>query len=99
MSDVVHCCAELAEWLADPDLPVIYIPRFREYNIERRRSESQQRIAYCPCCGRKLPISLRDQWFAELEHLGTEPCLYMDEVINLPQEFRTSARWQRRGIP
>ena len=45
-------------------------------------------IYFCPWCGEKLPKSLRDKWFDELEALGIDPM--RDEI---PIKYRTS-QWR-----
>ncbi|MFD7455879.1 MULTISPECIES: DUF6980 family protein [unclassified Streptomyces] len=94
-----HCCAEMADRVnrhcdrhddpsSCPDALISYTPRFREYAlIVHDGGTSGVGIAFCPWCGRRLPESLRDRWFDELERLGVDP--WEDRV---PPEFEED-RW------
>ena len=44
-------------------------------------------IRFCPWCGKALPTSLRDQWFAELQKLGIDP-------EDAPEKYKTDAWYQ-----
>jgi hypothetical protein len=95
-----YCCDAMqrqAELVCDqhpdrfdcPDCLIEYSPRFREFGMMiHDGGASSLNIYYCPWCGSKLPDSLRDEWFAEMERLGIDPA--EDEV---PEEFRSSAWW------
>ncbi|HEY1189121.1 MAG TPA: hypothetical protein VGE74_15815 [Gemmata sp.] len=49
-------------------------------------------IRFCPWCGTRLPASLRDEWFAELERHGIDP-----SAGEVPAAFRSSAWWAGAG--
>ena len=70
------------------ELPVTYNAKFREYGITYPGSGSVQLIRFCPWCGSRLPESLRDAWFAELDRLGLEP------EDPLPDRLKTDAWWK-----
>jgi len=73
------------------ELPIIFIPKFREYGIQYLDGGSAiQLIEYCPWCGKPLPESLRHQWFDAIEKLGLEPDDY-----NIPSEY-ISEEWYSR---
>lgn len=74
-----------------PDVLVSYSPRFNEYGlIVHDGGFSVMCISFCPWCGFKLPESLRERWFAELEALGfDEP---WDQEV--PERYLTDA-WYR----
>jgi hypothetical protein len=75
-----------------PDCLVSYSPRFREYGlIVHDGGTAVSGIRFCPWCGARLPESLRDRWFAELEALGIDP-----GGGEVPQRFR-SAEWWASG--
>jgi hypothetical protein len=89
MTTAPHYCAEMAAALNDPDLPVVYSAKFREYGVRILDGGSAvQMIRYCPWCGTRLPISLRDQWFDRLEEMGVDP---LDESA-IPDSFNDE-RW------
>lgn len=76
-----------------PACLVFYSPALREYGLfDHDRSgegtTSVSGIGFCPWCGARLPGSLRDRWFEEVEALGIDPG--GDEV---PERFRSSAWW------
>ncbi|OOG39828.1 hypothetical protein [Polaromonas sp. A23] len=97
-----HCCDALGQQaeftcpqhpvLHDcPDALVSYSPKFNEYAlIVHDGGASGVVIAYCPWCGSKLPASLRERWFNELETLGFDDPF----VQNIPGKYRTED-WYR----
>jgi hypothetical protein len=90
-----HCCPQLADAVADPDVPVEYTDRFREYGIRiLDGGSSVLRITHCPWGGCELPASLRHEWFDAIAAMGLSP---RDEGI--PEEYRTGEWWRRRERP
>jgi hypothetical protein len=97
---VSHCCEEMrqqAERVCDQhldrfecaDCVIDYSPTFREYGlIIHDGGTSSYRISFCPWCGVRLPESLRNRWFEEMERRGIDP--WEDEV---PEEFQSAAWW------
>jgi hypothetical protein len=86
-----HLCKGMAQALADPDIPVVYFDKFREYSIRiEDGGNSVLDIKFCPFCGVRLPDSLRDLWFDRLDQLGLEP-----EAPELPLDMRSGAWWRR----
>ncbi len=71
-------------FLDDPRDPIEYNPVFRECsNIIT--------LAYCPWCGGKLPVSLRENYFDALEkeyQIETNLGEYK-ERSDIPADFRT----------
>lgn len=68
-----------------------YNPIFDEYGIIMPDdSFSYIKLSYCPWCGCKLPISMRDEWFSRLEKMGYENPLLRDD---LPVEYQ-SDKWR-----
>ena len=84
-----YCCSTMERHLAKSEVAVIYTPKLREYGILYRDGGSSQRIQYCPWCGKKLPSSLRNEWFDKLDKLGLEP---EDE---LPAELTSDGWWRQ----
>ncbi|MDN3353451.1 hypothetical protein [Actinomadura sp. DC4] len=77
---------------ADPyecaDAVVVFIPKLQEYGlIVHDGGTSSLGIMFCPWCGKRLPESRRERWFAELESRGIDP--WEDDV---PAEFQDE-RW------
>jgi len=88
-----HDCAEMRNFLEDPDIPLVYWDKYREYGLKILDGGSAiQRIYYCPWCGQELPESLRKEWFDEMERLGLKPG---DE--NIPPSFQSGAWWRDRA--
>ena len=78
----------MAQTAHDPDMPIDFSPQFREYGIRiLDGGTSYQAMSFCPWCGKRLPASLRDQWFEELEKLGLDPA---EDAI--PPEY-SDERW------
>lgn len=72
-SQVEFSCEQHASAFDCPDALVFYTPKFDEYSlIVHDGGSSGIRISFCPWCGAKLPESLRERRFAELEALGFE---------------------------
>jgi hypothetical protein len=79
------------EAIDDPDVPLVYTPKFREIGIRvLDGGDSSILIRFCPWCGHELPESLRDKWFVELERLHVDP--FGDK---LPAEFLDD-RWYKQ---
>jgi len=75
--------------IADPRVPLVYLPRFREYGLRVAGTSAIDEIHFCPFCGMRLPGSLRDAFFDELEALDLEP-----EDPALPDRFHSDAWWK-----
>jgi len=87
--------------------PIKYLARFREYYfsvldyfvgldeyfLDTDVSHTMQLIYYCPFCDSKLPTSLRDEWFAELERNGLT-----DESTDIPEEMNNDGWWKKKGL-
>ena len=71
-----HCCQRMVDAITStcdqhpdrfdcPDALLDYNPRFREYGlIVHDCGTAVAVIDYCPGCGAKLPVSLRDEWLS-----------------------------------
>ena len=89
MSSHLHCCAELKKAIEDPDIPVQFIPKFREYGISiLDGGSSYLQISNCPWCGKTFPKSLRGEWFDSLESKGIDPL----DSKTIPATYRDE-RW------
>jgi hypothetical protein len=89
-----HRCDRHEDVLTCPDALVLFTARFREYGlIVHDGGGSSVGIAFCPWCGRRLPESLRDRWFDELERRGIDP--WTDQI---PAEFEDD-RWLESATP
>lgn len=92
------CCKDMEYHICearDSEMNAIwYIPKFNEYGIPcKEDGVSMITIDYCPWCGKKLPDSLRDKWFAALFALGFEDPLF-DK--NVPKEYQTDLWWRKQ---
>jgi len=70
----MHCCKQMENIVRSNETALVYMPHYREYGIKYSDGgTSCQLISHCPWCGKKLPSSMRERWFEELEKLGLEP--------------------------
>lgn len=89
-----HCCEPMATHLTSGDVPMAYSPRFREYALKIFDGGSAKHlIDFCPWCGSRLPESLRDEWFEQLEQLGLDP-----EDPEVPDDMKSDAWWRKRSV-
>ncbi len=77
-----HCCNTMQFYVNEacdehpdpfdcPDRHIYYSARFDEYGlIVHGGSSSYRVIKHCPWCGKQLPESRREEWFATLRALG-----------------------------
>ena len=78
--------------LEDPDIPLTYSPKFREIGIRVLDGGSSSILLnFCPWCGNKLPSSLREAWFDELERRGIDP--YGDSI---PADFLNESWYETK---
>ena len=90
MNESTFCCRRMESAISDPDLPVVYTAKFNEYGLKiLDGGTSSLALIFCPWCGQKLPESLRDAWFDELERRSIDP--YGDDI---PVEF-SDERWYK----
>jgi hypothetical protein len=88
MTSFKFCCDRMRDAVNNPEIPIVYTPKFREFGVRvLDGGTSTIELLYCPWCGQKLPSSLRDRWFEELDRLGFDPI-----AEDVPAEFRDS-RW------
>ena len=87
-----HCCEDMKINIEE-NMLISYNEVFDEYGINVPEDGcSYILVEYCPWCGRKLPVSKREQWFEELEKLGFEDPLF-DETI--PAIYK-SGEWRKK---
>lgn len=88
-----HCCEQMRTSTEDDEIPIIYVPKFREYGVRVLDGGSSYiTLNFCPWCGRQLPQSLRDKWFEEIASLGLEP-----GDKSLPHAFASDQWWRALG--
>lgn len=94
-----HCCEEMQRATRDKSTQILYVPNTREYGIRILGGDYKLDpdidkdytfliIDFCPWCSKKLPESLRDRLFYELEKLGVDPA----EPETVPEKF-SDERW------
>ena len=93
MSSDWQPCKELRLHILDPMLPLCYEPRFREYFLLGRQN-TRQTISHCPFCGGRLPESLRQCFFDEIERIGIDYELG-ESIEKLPIELQSDAWWKQ----
>ncbi len=90
--DQKHCCDAMHDHLGRANLPVVYVPKFREYGVRvLDGGSSYVLLEFCPWCGKRLPSSMRDAWFDAIEAMGLEP-----ESQGMPEEYRNDSWWRAR---
>ena len=97
-----HCCQSMQRQVESicvqhkhrnecPDAIIEYSEQFNEYGVVvHDGGTSSIAITFCPWCGTKLPSSLRNRWFEELEALGISDPLSQA----IPEKYKSSA-WYR----
>jgi hypothetical protein len=95
---VLHCCNSMDCELLSSTSILLYNAKYREYAVKIPNSSTYAMIDFCPFCGEKLPVSLRDEWFDILEQeYGLEsPC--EEDKKRVPKEFLTDEWWKKRGL-
>jgi len=84
------CCDRMRRYIGLDDVGILYVAKFREYGLPvLDGGPSFIVIDFCPWCGRRLPASLRDKWFEEIERLGLEP-----DSPSLPARYATDEWWR-----
>ena len=95
----IHCCERMAMLLGDPKMPLEYFLIAREYGITLKHSPAIQGIGYCPWCEKRLPKSVREEFFNILEkEYGIEPAFDIQKDPNIPVEFKSDEWWKKRGL-
>jgi hypothetical protein len=90
MISSIPCCAQMRAAIDDDDNPIDYIPKFREVGVRVLDGGSSLiLLAFCPWCGKKLPSSLRNEWFDELERRQIDP-----HGNDIPPDF-LDGRWYK----
>lgn len=93
MNQHEFCCERMRPAVASEDMPIVFEAKFREFGIRVfDGGTSYIELIYCPWSGDKLPGSLREQWFDELERRGIDPA-----TDRVPAEF-SDARWYTRIV-
>jgi hypothetical protein len=94
--DYEFCCDKLNLYVSKVSF-VTYIPFLREFSIKVGRCVYQS-VQYCPWCNKKLPKSLRADFFETLhkEHDLIPELFFLEKEV--PEEFRSDAWWKNRGL-
>jgi hypothetical protein len=90
------CCEIMKRNLVNCEGGLVHVPKYREFGIVvldggPSASLSYIVIEFCPWCGQKLPSSLRDEWFSQIEALNLEP-----DDPKIPAKFMTGAWWENQ---
>jgi len=74
MSGTKFCCERMRHAVESGEIPITYTPKFREFGVKvLDGGTSTVELLFCPWSGDRLPESLRDRWFEELERRGIDP--------------------------
>lgn len=86
-----HCCVDIQKHILGNEVCINYIPKFREYGLLIKDGGSSfQEIYYCPWCGKKLPVSLRDKW---CDIIYDEMDLDGSDDPNIPEDMKSEKWW------
>ncbi len=103
--EITKSCNVHSSPLDCPDFLVVYVPEYREYGLPIRDGKNSSAssyvvINYCPWCGKKLPISLREKYFDILEkEYGLDIALGdIEDNPNIPEEFKSDEWWKKRKL-
>jgi hypothetical protein len=91
-----YCCLTMDIHLSKKGTILRYDSQYREYTVGFPNGGVL--IQYCMFCGKKLPLSVRKEWYAILEEeYGLESPDEEDEK-KVPKEFWTDEWWKKRGL-
>lgn len=97
--DINYCCKNMKQLLHDCRAPIRYNPTTREYVFFLRGVRCVQLLFHCPWCGKQLPKSLGSEFFETLEkEYGIKENLDIFKNPHLPEEFKSSVWWKKRGL-
>ncbi len=93
----MHCCTTMRETSQDKKFSFKYISRYREYGFQLYYKGAMYLTFYCFWCGKRLPESVRDQFFEVLEkEFNMEDFGAFDDDALLPEEMKTDEWWRKR---
>lgn len=91
---MAHCCEEMF-MMVEEEKSIVYLPQYREYGVPILDGGSSILVMnFCPWCGRKLPASLREEFYAILEAANIDYCGMSDNDDRLPEAMRSSRWWE-----
>ena len=93
-----YCCGALKYQIENKHCPIDYSLKWREYSVQDVNSTSRSLMRFCPHCGTKLPLSLRDEWFDILEQEYELEDPMDDDKKKIPKDFLTDEWWKKRGL-
>jgi hypothetical protein len=78
---------------------IAYNPKWREYYLKAKDCDEIHVLNYCPWCGAKLPLGLRNAWYEIYEKLYyTGEGSFLDQQELMPAEFFTDEWWKKRDL-
>ena len=101
------CCKYLTAILNNPDAPIEYIAKTREFILTIPKSYLRKGegcdsfdIQFCPRCGTKLATDLTAEWerILEEEYGIHDPYISSEDKKRIPQDFLTDEWWKKRGL-
>jgi|SRR4030095_3102091 len=93
-----YCCGALDYQVKSLVCPVKYNEKWREYSIRDLKSTSLSLMIFCPNCGVRLPLSLRDEWFDILEQEYNLEDPEHEDKKQVPEEFLSNEWWKKRNL-
>ena len=93
-----YCCLTMDAGLASKGTILNYSQKYREYGVKVPKSTGCMLMDYCMFCGKKLPLSLRDEWYDTLENEYRLESPMEEDRKKVPKEFWTEEWWKKRGL-
>ena len=93
-----HCCLNMDSELSISKAILHYSSVFREYGINIPQSTGCMLMDFCMFCGKKLPLSVRDEWYDILEHEYGLESPDEDDRKRVPKEFLIDEWWKKRAL-
>jgi hypothetical protein len=93
-----HCCLTMDAELESQETVLKYNPWYREYGVKIPKSIRVMLMDYCMFCGKKLPSSVRRQWFDILKEEYELESPMEEDKKKIPREFWTDEWWKKRGL-
>jgi hypothetical protein len=93
-----HCCLIMDRGLISHARVLHYSVKFREYGVIVPGSTGCMLMDYCMFCGKKLPKSVRHEWYDILEEEYGLESPDEEDKNKVPKEFWTDEWWKKRGL-
>jgi len=93
-----HCCLTMDRGLESDANIFHYSSKYREYGVLIPKSTGCISMDYCMFCGKKLPKSVRHEWYDILEQEYGLESPDEEDKKKVPKEFLTDEWWKKRNL-